>query len=467
MKSLKPTRETDGASPTRAGLQPFAGLSNGRLMPLWLIPMLYTVASVTAGLILPRLEHAYLADYAENISVGSALAFFSSVSSGMMALTGIVFAIAFVLVQFNAIAYSPRLVVMFAGSPKLFHTLGIFFATFFYSLAAIVWTDRGGSGRVPLFSTLLVAILLIVSMVAFARLVQSLNDLQIHNVLQVIGAHGRSVIRLMFPLIVDSANAGRELTRPAVVLGPVTLTLTHSGEPRVITRFDLDALVRLAQNADAVVAIECGVGDTLVEDSVLLRVHGTGPKLPEQALRQAIHLATSRTFEQDPKYAIRLLVDIAIRALSPAVNDPTTAVQALDQIEDLLRRLGRRRLDAGYARDSDGTIRVTFPTPTWQDYLALSFDEIRQFGAASIQVGRRLRAALVGLSETIAVGDRRAAVQKYLDHLNLGIGRSSFDDQDRAAALQEDRQGLGLSRRRPASESLPIEPQKVHSVPET
>jgi len=465
MKSLKPRRETDGASPTRGGLQPSARLSNGRLMPLWLIPMLYTVASVTAGLILPRMEHAYLADYAENISVGSALAFFSSVSSGMMALTGIVFAIAFVLVQFNAIAYSPRLVVLFAGSPRLFHTLGIFFATFFYSLAAIVWTDRGGSGRVPLFSTLLVAILLIVSMVAFARLVQSLNDLQIHNVLQVIGARGRSVIRVMFPLIAGSADA--KGSEPPFALGPVMQTLTHSGEPRVITRFDLDALVRLAQDADAVVAIEYGVGDTLVEDAVLLRVHGAGRKLPEQALTRAIHVGTSRSFEQDPKYAIRLLVDIAIRALSPAVNDPTTAVQGLDQIEDLLRRLGRRQLDAGHARDSDGTIRVTFPTPTWQDYLAISFDEIRQYGAASIQIGRRLRAALVGLSETIAVEDRRATVQKYLDHLNLGIGRSNFDDQDRAAALQEDRQGLGLSRRRPASESLPIEPQKVHSVPES
>ena len=126
-----------------------------RVMPLWLIPMLYTVASLTAGLILPRLEHAYFAGYTENISVGSALAFFSSVSSGMMALTGIVFAIAFVLVQFSALAYSPRLVIMFASSPTLFHTLGIFIATFLYSLAALVWTDRGGSGRVPLFSTLL------------------------------------------------------------------------------------------------------------------------------------------------------------------------------------------------------------------------------------------------------------------------------------------------------------------------
>src|SRR6516225_3598631 len=423
-----------------------------RLTPPWLIPMLYTVASVTAGLILPRLEHAYFAGYNENISVGSAVAFFSSVSSGMMALTGIVFAIAFVLVQFSALAYSPRLVIMFASSPTLFHTLGIFIATFLYSLAALVWTDRGGSGRVPLFSTLLVGFLLIVSMTAFTRLVQSLNDLQIHNVLQVIGTRGRSVIRKMSPLIADNGADNSKVSREEIDaplnLGPPTQTLTHSGEPRAITGFDLDTLVIVANGADAVVAIECGVGDTVVEDAVLLRVYGATRKLPEQTLTRTIHLATSRSFEQDPKYAIRLLADIAIRALSPAVNDPTTAVQALDQIEDLLRRLGCRQLEAGYARDAAGKIRVTFPVPTWQDYLALAFDEIRQFGAASIQVGRRLRAALVGLGDTIAVDERRAAVQQYLDHLNLGIGQSGFDDQDRAAVQQEDRQGLGLSRRR-------------------
>jgi uncharacterized membrane protein len=418
-----------------------------KLMPLWLIPTLYTVASVTAGLILPRLEHKYFASYTENISVGSALAFFSSVSSGMMALTGIVFAVAFVLVQFSALAYSPRLVVMFASSPTLFHTLGLFIATFLYSLAALVWTDRGGSGRAPLFSTLLVGILLIASMIAFTRLVQSVNDLQIHNVLQLIGMQGRSVIRTMFPFIADNTKVSRQDIEVSLDLGPPTQTLTYSGEPRAITGFDLDRLVRAAQGTDSVVAIECGVGDTVVEDAVLLRVYGTTQKLPQQTLTRAIHLATSRSFEQDPKYAIRLLVDIAIRALSPAVNDPTTAVQALDQIEDLLRRLGRRQLEAGYARDAPGKIRVIFPVPTWQDYLALAFDEIRQFGAASIQVDRRLRAALVGLRDTIAVDERRTAVQQYLDHLNLGIGRSSLDDQDRATALQEDRQGLGLSRR--------------------
>jgi uncharacterized membrane protein len=425
-------------------------------MPLWLIPMGYAVASVMGGLLLPRLEQAYLPSYTHGMSVGAALAFFSAVSSGMLSLTGIVFAIAFVVVQFSAVAYSPRLAVEFSSSPTLFHSLGIFFATFTYSLAALVWTDRGGSGTVPLFSTLLVGGLLIVSMLAFARLIQSLNDLQIHNVLHVIGARGRAVIRAMFAPIADHANAGQEEPGTARELGAPTQMLTYSGEPRVIVSFDFSALVRLAESADAVVAIEWGVGETLMEDAVLLCVHGARLRLPEEALRRAIHLATARTFEQDPKYAIRLLVDIAIRALSPAVNDPTTAVQALDQIEDLLRRLGRRQLDAGCVRDATGAIRVTFPVPTWRDYLSLSFDEIRQFGATSVQVDRRLRAALVGLAETIVVEERCAAVREYLDHLDQGIERSDFDEQDRAAASQQDRQGLGLSRSRPAVNPAPV-----------
>ena len=435
-------------------------------MPLWLIPMAYTVASLVCGLVLPRVEHVYLAEYTHEMSAAAGMAFFSAVSSGMMALTGIVFAIAFVALQFSALAYSPRLVIMLAGSPTLYLTLGIFFATFTYSLVALMWTDRGGSGSVPLFSYLLVATLVIISMLAFARLIQRLNNLQLQNVLQVIGARGRAVIRAMFPLIVDQrGDAQANGTAGPADLGPATQTLSYSGDPLVITKFDIGALVRLAQSNDAVIAIECGVGETLVEDAIVLRVYGATQKLPDDVLVRAIRLATSRTFEQDPKYAIRLLVDIAIRALSPAINDPTTAVQALDQIEDLLRRLGRRELDADYARDAAGTVRVTFPVPTWQDYLALSFDEIRQFGATSVQVVRRLRAALVGLSETLTVKSRRDPVLLYLEHLDRGIGQSTFDDKDQVAALLEDRLELGLPRRRREPEPPPTDVSAPRSVP--
>ncbi len=424
-----------------------------RHLPLWLIPAVYTVVSVIVAYVLPRLEVAYFPGVSHPMSVGSATAFFSSVSSGMMALTGIVFAIAFVTVQFSAVAYSPRLVAMFADDPVLYHTMGIFFATFTYSLVALIWTDRGGSGVVPYISTLLVTLLLIISMLAFARLIQSLNNLQIQNVLQRVGAEGRAVIHTMFP-VHDNASivaAGKPASAERA-LGPAVQTLVYAGRPKAIARFEIARFVQLAQSVGGVVVIDCAVGDTLLDGTVLLHVHGTTTRLPESALLGAVHLSDGRTYEQDPKYALRLLVDIAIRALSPAVNDPTTAVQALDQIEDLLRRLGQARLDIGHVDDQAGKLRLVVPMPTWDDYLALSFDEIRQFGATSVQVARRLRAALTGLIDIVPLEDRREAVRHYLDHLNAAVRRSEFDDQDRIVASQEDRQGIGLSR-------TPVEPE--------
>ncbi len=310
----------------------------------------------------------------------------------------------------------------------------------------------GGSGKVPLFSTLLVVVLVILSMLVFARLVQRLNDIQVTNVLHFVGQQGREVIRAMFPRLDrgDTAPESWQTTAEAARLRPVTQTLRYSGEPKALTRFQIGALVRQAQEADAVIVMECAVGDILTEDTLLLRVHGGKSLLAETPLRQAIRVARERTFEQDPKYPLRLLVDIAIRALSPAINDPTTAVQAIDQIEDLLLRLGRRALDAGCVADERGALRLVFPTPTWEDYLMLAFDEIRQYGASSVQVMRRLRSALLGLADSVTEVEYKEVVQRYLHHLNLTVERSILDVEDQVMALREDRQGLGLSRRQRA-----------------
>ena len=420
-------------------------------MPPWLIPMLYIIGTLVCGLVFPRLEQEYLAAYNHGMSVASAQATLSAIASGMMALTGIIFALAFVMVQFSAIAYSPRLVAWFGRDPILFHALGLFTSTFFYAIATLAWIDREGDGMVPLFSTLLVTVLLILSMVVFAKLVQRLSDIQITNVLHFVGQQGREVIRAMFPRLDTVGDTASESWQTAAELArqrPVKQTLRHSGEPWTVARFHIDALVWQAQAADAVIVMECAVGDTLVENTLLLRVYGGKTLLAETSLRGAIQTARERTFDQDPKYPLRLLADIAIKALSPAINDPTTAVQALDQIEDLLHRLGRRVLDAGCVNDDQGIVRLIFPTPSWEDYLALAFDEIRQYGASSVQVMRRLRSALMGLAGSVTEADRKAAVDRYLHHLNLTIEHSLLDAEDQIMALQEDRQGLGLSRRR-------------------
>src|SRR5215471_21338467 len=223
-------------------------------MQLWLIPTVYVCASLIAGVVIPRIEQAYLASYTLGMSVASAQAYLSAAASGMLALTGIVFAMAFVVVQFSAIAYSPRLVLWFARDRVLFHSLGAFAATFMYALFTLAWIDRGGAGTVPLLSALLVAALLIASMLLFAVLVQRLIDLQVTNVLQLIGNKGRQAIADTFRRLdeqpPDEWKAGAD---SGSGLGPVTQTVTYSGPPRTIARLNVGALVRQARESDAVI----------------------------------------------------------------------------------------------------------------------------------------------------------------------------------------------------------------------
>ncbi|MGG5821740.1 DUF2254 domain-containing protein [Falsiroseomonas sp. HW251] len=410
-------------------------------MPSWMLPLAYTVASIVLAFVVPRIEHRFFPDLSIGLSDSSAVAVLSAAASGVMGLTAIVFSVAFVLVQFSAVAYSPRIALRFSRDPMTFHALGIFFATFMYALATIAWTDRDGGSGVPVLSWFIAMFLLFASLLFFALLVRRLNDLQITAMLRDIGDSGRAVISAMF------AAPHGPAVRPERPAAPVVQALRHEGAPRYVERLDIAALVELARHAEAVIVMACAVGDTVADGKAILRQHGGAPIEP-RALRAAVKLGLDRTYEQDPKYPIRLLVDIAIKALSPAINDPTTAVQALDQIEDLLRRLARVDLDAGAEADADGRLRLVYPMPSWDDYLSLAFDEIRVFGATSVQVLRRMRAALRGVEEALGEDDPRARqVRAYLAHLDGMIGSSLFDELDRRRAGQEDPQGLGLTRR--------------------
>jgi uncharacterized membrane protein len=375
------------------------------------------------------------------MSVGSAQAFLSSITSGMLALTGIAVSFALVIVQFGSAAYSPRLIPWIGRDPILFHSFGMFIATFTYALATLAWTDRNNDGKVPFYSVMLVQVLLVASMVLLAQLVPRIGGLRIARILQFVGDKGRKSIRDTLSVKPPVREFDR-LPQPTNVIQ----TLRYSGGPRVVVRLDVEAVVALATSADALVVFECEVGDTLVDDCVILRTYGNHAHLSDKELMRTIRLGGERTFEQDPRYAFRLLVDVAIRALSPAVNDPTTAVQSLDQIEDLLGRIGRGWLDSGHARDAQGNVRAIFPVPTWNDYVSLAFDEIRQYGATSLQVIRRLRSALHALIGSIPDNERADALRHYLNHLDASVETSAFDREDRVTARQDDRQGIGTSR---------------------
>jgi uncharacterized membrane protein len=210
----------------------------------------------------------------------------------------------------------------------------------------------------------------------------------------------------------------------------------------VLLAFDTEGLVALGQKAGCVVELVPQVGDFVAAGSPLFRIFGGKGAPSASALCQSVALGQERTMEQDPAFAFRIMVDIASKALSPAINDPTTAVLAIDQVHYLLRSVGGRHLDEGLAHDRTGSLRLVYPTPDWEDFVRLAVTEIRHFGGASIQVARRLRGMLENLTEVLPP-ERTALLRNELKLLHRSAERFFPEPEDRVLADVSDLQGVG------------------------
>jgi uncharacterized membrane protein len=157
-------------------------------------------------------------------------------------------------------------------------------------------------------------------------------------------------------------------------------------------------------------------------------------RIANHRLRSTVAFGPERTIEQDPLFAFRIVADIALKALSPAINDPTTGVLALDQLNRLLRVVGRRRLRSDTIADREGMPRVVCRTPNWEDYVYVSCIEIRANGAGNMQIARRLRAMLDNLIATLPAR-RHAALDAERRRLDLAIESLYSIREDREARL--------------------------------
>jgi len=174
----------------------------------------------------------------------------------------------------------------------------------------------------------------------------------------------------------------------------------------------------------------------------LFRLRGGAARIDERRLRAQVAFGPERTIEQDSTFAFRVIVDVGIKALSSAINDPTTAVLAIDQLHRMLRLVGHRHLHDDALYDASGTLRVIFLTPGWQDFVQLAVSEIRLYGAASFQVSRRLRAMLDNLLASLPE-NRRPTLRRELDLLERTLVKLHDLPEDLALARQADFQGLG------------------------
>jgi uncharacterized membrane protein len=401
-----------------------------------LIPSLYLAGAIVLGLLLPALDRGHGGKLL-GIDAAEAQSILQAVAAGMIAFAGLVVSVAVLVVQFGAGQYSPRLVHVFRRDPVIKNAIGLFVAPGVYALVAAA--DIGGTTHDgPETLTVSVALaLMVLALAALFRFIGRLLDLMRPRQLYArLAGQVQPALKSLYP-----SSSSRELERRPLRETPISAVVTHPRHGEVLAAVDRDRLVRAARRADAVIEVVAQIGSYVAEDEPILIVRG-GRGIDEREARRALIFADGRSLLQDPSFAIRCIVDVVVRALSAAINDPTSAVEGLDALEGVLRPLGRRPLHSAAILDDDGTVRLVVPTPDWDGLLDLALTEIRWYGARTPQVTRRLAALLDGLEPSVAPA-RRGAIRRHRMLLEEHLASVYADPVERAFARTPDRLGIG------------------------
>ena len=367
---------------------------------LWVIPAVFVLVAALLADWIPYIDRTVeLPEPPFVYSAGSAQELLSAIASGMIAFTGFVFSILLLVVQFGSSAFTPRLLRSFSTDQTIKVALGVFVATFIYALLVLSEVAPQGTEYVPQYAVNFSVIMVVASIIMFLRLIADVTRLlRVAHVVADIGRQARRIIEATYPDPVTEPDRGKyEL--PAVDESP--RLVTNPGRGGVVQALDSDGIAEMLGSTSAVVQMLPAVGEFVPHGRPIFRVTGEMSSKLDRALLDSIALGDERTMRQDPAFALRILVDIASKALSPGINDPTTAVQAIDQIGEILFALGGRRLPDGVYRDPAGEVRFVYRTPTWEEYVDLAFTEIRTYGADSPQVVRSLHGVLHGLREAV------------------------------------------------------------------
>jgi len=411
---------------------------------LWFVPAVYVFAALVLSLGLASWDAKDPIELTRAFNASSATSALSALASGMLAFTGFVTSVILLVVQFGTSEFSPRFVAWFRRDRTLKFALSTFSATFVFGLVSTAQVGRGDESFVPTRTLVAALFLTLLSILMFLLLIdRTSNDLRVAHVVQLVDVEARKVFDAVYPPSALVAAAAQHKADSVKALTPIQ-TISLLGVGQVVTALDRTGIADLAERYDALIQLVPALGDHVPTGGTLFAVYGAR-ELPERQLRRAIILGDERTIDDDPAFTIRMLVDVAIKALSPAINDPTTAGQSLDRIEDLLRYASSKHLSTGTVTDRKGAVRFVYSTPTWEDLVGLALDEIRAFGAGQYQVARRLRALLDDLVADLPEARRPALVEQRA--LLDDAVATAIPPSQRAAALVPDRQGLGMSPR--------------------
>jgi len=402
---------------------------------LWFMPLLGCLAGPLLASLVIQLDEALSLPAIWSYSPSTASTVLTTIVGAMVALTGFVITVTVLVVQMATSTYSARYMRLWYRDRLLKALLTVLAGalTFSFALLRQIESDFVPDLGITVAGSLVVLALLLF-LIFLDRCIHLLRPVAIAALVTDQGR--RAFVELSSAPDVEEPASARE-GEPAFVV--------HSPGNGVIQAIDEAGLVRWAREHECVLLFRRAVGDSVVTGTPIVDVVGpAGDATSGRAeIVGRVALGIERTIEQDPAFAIRILVDIAEKALSAAVNDPTTAVQVVNHLAELMRLIGSTDL-ASHARfcDEDGRPRVLLPARRWEDYVALAVTEIREYGASSIQVVRRLRAMLDDLLADVRPEHRRA-LEDELDRLDLTVAATFGDSTDLDRASVPDRQGIG------------------------
>jgi len=408
---------------------------------IWLVPVLGGIAGTLCGIAAAESGRLWEPPDGWTYSAGTAQAVLASVVGASVGLTGFVVTVGVLIVQMATGTFSARYMRIFYRDRLLKAVLAMLVGTLTFSYGLL---RRVEQDSVPSLGVTLAGFFLATGVLLFlVFLNRSIHRLRPVAVAALVAQAGRrSFLDLLHE--VEEADAPVHVLGAYVSRTPPTLVVPslHAG---AVQALDTTGLTRFARERDCLIVVRPAVGDFVSQGAALFEVYGAGPLDDATATRllSMIVLGVERTIEQDPAFAIRVMVDIAIRALSPAVNDPTTAVQVLDHLGETLRLLGATGRPAP---DPDGAEAASpglvVRARSWDDIVELAFTEIRQYGGSSVQVVRRLRAVLEDLREQVKP-EYRAGVDEELRRLDATVDEHWSRSVDLDLARLPDGQGIG------------------------
>jgi uncharacterized membrane protein len=405
---------------------------------LWVIPLVALPLEQVAWALARALD-TRLAWRGLGLGVSGAREMFGAVITLTLSFIVFTFGSLLVAIQVAGGQYTPRIIATTLLRDNVIrYTAGLFVFTLLFAIKAADRTETSVHQLVAFVTGLLG----LICIVAFLFLIDyAARMLRPVSLVRRVGEYG---LKVMESVYTEQSTEAQSVAESRQSPGPLERTILHHGKSAIVVAVNVGTLVAEAERVKRVIEFVPQVGDFVGSGEPMFVLHDGTDAIDERKLRASVVLGDERTMEQDPLFAFRILVDIAIKALSKAINDPTTAVLAIDQLHRLLRSAGRRNLRTDQILDRAGKLLVIFRTPNWEDFVHLAFTEIRFYGAENMQIARRLRAMIVNLTDTLPA-ERHSALSKELELLDRTIAKLYVLPEDLKLARMPDPQGLGGS----------------------